>query len=55
MDVNPRVCMFCQDGLPVVPDEPVNIAFVRHIEARRRCRTDFDAWTHHMQRDYIGY
>lgn len=55
MDVNPRECMFCHDDLPVRPDEPVNMAFMAHLEGREPCRQDFDAWTHHMQKDYTGY
>lgn len=55
MDVNPRECMFCHDDLPVRPDEPVNMAFLAHIERREPCRQDFDTWTHHMQKDYTGY
>lgn len=55
MDVNPRECMFCHDALPVRPDEPVNLAFQAHIQLREPCRQDFASWTHHMQRDFIGY
>jgi hypothetical protein len=55
MQTNPRECMFCHDDLPVRPDEPANLAFLAHIETRDPCRQDFDNWTHHMQKDYIGY
>ncbi|MHB8633176.1 MAG: DUF7501 family protein [Thermoplasmatota archaeon] len=55
MYADPRECLFCHDGLPVVPDEPVNVAFLRHIEARQSCGRAFDAWRDNMQTDYIGY
>ncbi len=55
MDVNPRECMFCHDGLPVVPNEPVNMAFLSHLERSDSCSDAFEAWTFHMQRDFLGY
>jgi hypothetical protein len=54
MDVDPRQCMFCHDGLPPRDNEPANLAFLAHIEARPGCKDDFDAWTYHMQNDWIG-
>jgi hypothetical protein len=55
MDVNPRECMFCHGDLPVRPDEPVNMAFLAHLETREACQDGFEAWTSNMQNDYIGY
>jgi hypothetical protein len=55
MQADPRECMFCHDHLPVRPDEPANLAFLAHIEQRPPCREDFDVWTRHMQKDYLGY
>lgn len=54
MDVNPRECMFCHDGLPVVQNEPVNLAFISHIEGRNECNDAFEAWKTNMQSDWIG-
>lgn len=55
MDVNPRECLFCHGDLPVRPDEPANLAFMSHLEAKAPCRADFEVWTSNMQKDYIGY
>ncbi|MEA3136486.1 MAG: hypothetical protein QOJ26_1419 [Thermoplasmata archaeon] len=55
MDVNPRECMFCHGDLPVRPDEPVNMAFMAHLETREACQDGFAAWTDNMQRDFTGY
>ena len=55
METNPRECMFCHGDLPVRPDEPVNQAFLAHLETRAPCRDGFEAWTTNRQTDYIGY
>lgn len=54
MQVNPRECMFCHDGLPEVRDQPVNLAFMDHIERRVPCRQAFDIWRSNMQTDFLG-
>ncbi|MCA1818681.1 MAG: hypothetical protein ABR562_03750 [Thermoplasmatota archaeon] len=54
MHVNPRECMFCRDGLPERPNEPANLAFLAHIDDRAECKDAFDAWTYHMQSDWVG-
>ena len=54
MEVDPRECMFCHDGLPVVKDQPVNLAFLAHLESRRPCHQAFETWKHHMQKDFLG-
>lgn len=55
MESNPRECLFCHDGLPVVEGEPVNMAFLNHIEGRDDCREAFGVWTDNMAQDYLGY
>ena len=55
MDPNPRECRFCGNGLPFVPDEPVNMAFVSHLAQRADCRQAFDVWTDNMAQDFLGY
>lgn len=55
MQTNPRECMFCHGDLPVRPDEPANLAFLAHLESQDPCRKEFDVWTSHMQKDYLGY
>lgn len=54
MEIDTRECMFCHGGLPVKQDQPVNLAFMEHIEAREPCRDAFAAWTQNMQKDYQG-
>jgi hypothetical protein len=54
MDVNPRICMFCQDDLPRRGEEPVNLAFMAHVETSGACREAFAVWRTHMQRDFLG-
>jgi hypothetical protein len=54
MTTDPRVCMFCEDALPRRTDEPVNIAFLSHIEDRSDCDDAFQAWKGHIQTDFIG-
>ncbi len=55
MQPNPRECMFCHGDLPVRPDEPANLAFLAHIERQKPCAQEFDTWTRHMQKDFLGY
>jgi hypothetical protein len=54
METNPRECLFCHADLPKVQDEPVNLAFLSHIEASDPCRDAFAAWTDNMQDDFKG-
>ncbi len=54
MDVNPRECLFCHDGLPVVTDEPVNMAFLLHLERSAPCDEAFEVWKDNMQVDFMG-
>lgn len=54
MDVNPRECMFCHDGLPVVRDEPVNLAFLAHLDRSPGCADEFNVWKGHMALDFRG-
>lgn len=51
MPPDPDQCMFCQDGLQT---EPVNLAFMDHLEERADCQQAFDAWTTNMQTDWLG-
>ena len=55
METNPRECMFCHEGLPMKADQPVNLAWMEHIERQEPCRESFAVWTRNMQKDYIGY
>lgn len=55
MDTNPRECLFCHSDLPVVAGEPVNMAFLSHIERRSDCNEAFGVWTDNMASDYLGY
>ncbi len=55
MEPNPRECLFCHDDLPIVPGEPVNIAFLSHLERREECGEAFEVWKSNMQSDYLGY
>jgi hypothetical protein len=54
METNPLECLFCHADLPKVQDEPVNLAFLSHIEASDPCRDAFAAWTDNMQDDFKG-
>ena len=54
MQVNHRECMFCHGDLPVVRDEPVNLAFLSHLDRSGPCRDAFAAWSQHMQTDFKG-
>lgn len=54
METNPRECLFCHNGLPVVEDQPVNLAFLEHIDANEPCNQAFTVWTDNMQSDYLG-
>lgn len=54
MDVDPSECMFCHEGLPEAQDEPVNLAFMSHLEGREPCQKAFDAWRQNMETDYLG-
>jgi hypothetical protein len=54
MEINTRECMFCHGGLPVKEGQPVNLAFMEHIERLEPCREAFDVWRLHMQKDYQG-
>lgn len=54
MESNPRECMFCHDALPQRPDQPVNLAWMEHIETEEPCREEFEVWTTHMARDFLG-
>ncbi len=54
MEVNPRECMFCQADLPRVGGEPVNLAFLSHIDDSDSCRDAFEVWTVNMQTDFKG-
>lgn len=46
--------MFCHEGLPVVKDEPVNLAFMSHVGGRPPCQDAFDVWRGNMQTDWLG-
>ena len=46
--------MFCHGDLPKVGNEPVNLAFMGHLEASGSCRDAFAAWTEHMHADFKG-
>lgn len=54
MDVDLQECMFCHEELPEVEDEPVNLAFMSHLEDREPCQDAFDAWTENMGSDFLG-
>ncbi len=54
MKTDPRECMFCHDPLPRRADQPVNLAFMEHVTNQARCKQEFEVWTLHMQRDYLG-
>ena len=54
MDTNPRECLFCHGDLPVKDGQPVNLAFLEHIEDQGPCREEFEVWTQNMGRDFLG-
>jgi hypothetical protein len=50
----PDECMFCHEGLDLDDGGPENLAFLDHVGANPGCQDGFDAWTHHMDRDFQG-
>ncbi len=54
MDVDTDECMFCHEELPEVADEPVNLAFMAHLQAREPCQDAFDNWSENMETDFLG-
>jgi hypothetical protein len=54
MIVEPRECMFCHDVMPKLEGQPVNLAFMAHLENEATCRDAFDAWTENMAADFKG-
>lgn len=55
MDVHHDECMFCKETLPgAAQDEPVNLAFMAHLDDHGPCQERFEVWTDNMATDFLG-
>jgi hypothetical protein len=54
LGMQPDECMFCHGPIPAAAEVPENLAFMSHLEQAADCRSAFDTWTGHMQRDFLG-
>ena len=52
--VRHRECLFCHTRLEADDDDPVNLAFVDHLEERPQCGSDFEQWSENMRSDFKG-
>lgn len=52
--VHNRECLFCHKHLGATEENPVNLAFMDHIEGKPKCNEEFEQWTVNMQTDFKG-